>query len=278
MGVGLEGQLGNGVKDGNGSPSTLVPVQGGLAFTQLAAGENHTCGITSSGAAYCWGYNGQGELGTTTAERCGAGTCSSVPVAVAGGHTFTQLDAEVNTTCGVTAGTGRVLCWGAGYGAAPVEVGAGRAYTQVAVGFDHVCALSGTQAYCRGVNTYGQLGTGGTNPESAFTPVAGGHAFAQVVAGQQYTCGLTTGGTALCWGRNSEGALGSGPLTSTPRPTPAPVSGGLSFTALSAGQAHACGRATDGRLYCWGNDSFGQVGDGVPGGNHVQPTRVIRQL
>jgi len=281
MGTGLEGELGNGIVTGDGSPDELVAVQGGLAFTQLSAGDNHTCGITADGAAYCWGLNSQGQLGTTFTDPCpgtGAGMCSTVPRAVAGGHTFTRLDSYANTTCGVTAGAGRVLCWGFPYGATPVEVGAGRVYTQVAVGFDHVCALSGTQVYCRGANSYGQLGTGGTNQENAFVPVVGGNAFAQVVAGQHYTCGLTTGGAALCWGRNSEGVLGSGALTSDPRPTPTPVSGGLTFTAISGGQAHACGRAADGRLYCWGNDSFGQVGDGTVGGIRPQPTRVIRQL
>ncbi len=276
MGVGLEGQLGNGVRNGTGSPNALVPVQGGLTFTQLASGGAHICGITSSGAAYCWGYSDRGQLGAPAPE-CG-GFCSSLPLAVSGGHTFSRLDAEGSVTCGVTAGTGRLLCWGLGYGTTPVEVGAERVYTQVAVGFDHVCALSGTQVYCRGVNTYGQLGTGETVQQNALTPVVGGNAFAQVVAGQHYTCGLTTGGAAFCWGRNSEGVLGSGPITEAPRPTPTPVSGGLTFTALSGGLAHVCGRATDGRLYCWGNDSFGQIGDGILNGIRPQPTRVMRQL
>ena len=81
------------------------PAAPGFTFTALAAGLNHTCGLTPSGLAYCWGRNSSGELGDDTSID------SASPVAVGGGHTFQTLTAGDRHTCGVT--TDRVAyCWG----------------------------------------------------------------------------------------------------------------------------------------------------------------------
>jgi alpha-tubulin suppressor-like RCC1 family protein len=82
-----------------------------------------------------------------------------------------------------------------------------------------------------------------------------------LTAGGGYTCGLTSGGVAYCWGRNVSGQLGDG--TTTYRLTPVPVAGRLIFTSLSAGGSHTCGLATTGAAYCWGWNGFGQLGDGT---------------
>jgi alpha-tubulin suppressor-like RCC1 family protein len=105
-GSGEQGQLGNGTT----ALSQLTPtaVSSGLTFSALTAGHWHTCGVTTSGKAYCWGSNYSGELGvgTTTLDQ-------STPVAVSGGHTFTMLVAATggSQTCGITT-SGQALCWG----------------------------------------------------------------------------------------------------------------------------------------------------------------------
>jgi alpha-tubulin suppressor-like RCC1 family protein len=82
-----------------------VAVSGGLAFQALSAGDYHTCGLTTSGAAYCWGLNVSGQLGDgTTANRAS-------PVAVSGGLVFQALRAGRYHTCGLTA-SGAGYCWG----------------------------------------------------------------------------------------------------------------------------------------------------------------------
>jgi alpha-tubulin suppressor-like RCC1 family protein len=93
-----------------------------------------------------------------------------------------------------------------------------------------------------------------------------------VAAGDQHTCALIAGGEAWCWGANSNGQLGRGTIGGS-SPTPAAVGGGLSFVALTAGTAHTCGRTTNGSLYCWGGNAFGQLGDGTQS-DRATPVRV----
>ncbi len=74
--------------------TTPRPVAGGLRFRVLAAGSEHTCGITPEGSTYCWGLNDLGQLGTTAAnESCPRGPCSRVPVRVQTERTFRALTA-----------------------------------------------------------------------------------------------------------------------------------------------------------------------------------------
>jgi alpha-tubulin suppressor-like RCC1 family protein len=280
-GRGEAGQLGavasrGCVLDGGTFPCSLVPVavQGGLAFAQVFAGGAHTCALTREGSAYCWGYNGTGQLGNGTT------TNTSVPVAVSGGRTFASLDAGANHTCGIT-GSGAAYCWGSnergqlGDGtttarSAPVAVSGGQTFQSMTAGgfnFGHTCGLTtGGAAYCWGDNERGQLGTGTSDVAPHPTPaaVAGGTTFAALTAGLgRHTCGLTGTGAAHCWGENTFGALGNG--SSAHSSVPVAVSGGHTFVQLKAGGfiGHTCGITTSGAAYCWGENERGQVGDGT---------------
>jgi alpha-tubulin suppressor-like RCC1 family protein len=82
----------------------------------------------------------------------------------------------------------------------------------------------------------------------------------QATAGRDYSCGLTGGQLAYCWGANYAGALGNG--TTNQSLIPAAVTGGLHFRQIDAGNEHACGVTTDNRAYCWGDNELGQLGDG----------------
>ena len=79
-------------------------------------------------------------------------------------------------------------------------------------------------------------------------------------AGSDFTCGVTTGGAAYCWGYNADGELGNGDTTT--RAAPVAVAGGLSFATVSAGYRFACGVTTSGAAYCWGYNALGQLGNG----------------
>ena len=147
--------------------------QGDVRTTQLpsvSVGSIHNCGVTTAGAAYCWGWNGFGQLGN------GTNTKSNVPVAVTGGLTFQSVSAGLQHSCGVTT-AGTAYCWGEnkhgrfGNGTetnsnVPVAVTGGLTFQSVSGGFYHSCGVTtaGT-AYCWGNNRYGLLGNG-TNTNS----------------------------------------------------------------------------------------------------------------
>jgi alpha-tubulin suppressor-like RCC1 family protein len=98
--------------------------------------------------------------------------------------------------------------------------------------------------------------------------VVGGLSFATISAGIGYTCALTTGGAAYCWGYNASGQLGDG--TTTERDSPVAVLGSMTFVSVStggdaAGNGHACGLTASGAAYCWGANETGQLGIGTYG-------------
>src|SRR5207249_3018598 len=167
-----------------------------LQWLSVSANTGFTCGVTSSGAAYCWGDNSAGQLGIGTQhspDSCsaiGSYGCSTVPVAVIGGLSFSSV-------------TG----WG-----------------------QHGCGLSTTgAAYCWGDNPAGQLGIGTTDGPEHCSPygdpcstvpvaVSGGLTFSFLSVGGRHACGLTTTGAAYCWGFNSVGQLGDGSNNSSSVP------------------------------------------------------------
>jgi alpha-tubulin suppressor-like RCC1 family protein len=93
--------------------------------------------------------------------------------------------------------------------------------------------------------------------------VAGGRRFRQVRAGYYFTCAITPFDAAFCWGKNDEGQLGDGTLVPEGRATPVRVLGGLEWRQLSAGGDHTCGVTQTDRVYCWGVNRYGHLGDGT---------------
>jgi alpha-tubulin suppressor-like RCC1 family protein len=257
------GQLGDGTTTQRLTPAA---VQGSLVFTALTAGGQHTCGVASAGAPYCWGNNDNGEIGDGTSL-----TNRLTPVAVQGGLAFTALSAGFQHTCGVTS-AGAAYCWGLningqlGNGTASQRVttpnAVGGVFTVVTAGYYHTCGLTTAgAAFCWGSNSNGQLGDGTTNQRPSPVLVQGGLVFTAVSAGSSHTCGLTNAGAVYCWGLNGSGQLGDG--TTTQRLTPVAVQGGLVFAALSAGGFHTCGMTGAGAAYCWGDNSTASLGDGT---------------
>jgi alpha-tubulin suppressor-like RCC1 family protein len=136
-------------------------------------------------------------------------------------------------------------------------------FVTIAAGGSHTCALdAGGLAWCWGSNTRGELGRGGADSLANAAPdtVVGGLRFQAIADGPSYTCGLTTGGFAYCWGTNEFGQLGLGGPDSLPQTSPAPVIGGSKFTALVAGYQHTCALTAQGAAFCWGKNEFGELG------------------
>ena len=136
-------------------------------------------------------------------------------------------------------------------------------FTSVSAGDSHTCGVTTRHAaYCWGWQLDGRLGnnTPGSDYQTIPSPVFGGLAFSSVSAGVRHTCGVTTDQAAYCWGRVSEGELGSG-STTTFAPAPVQVSGAIAFSSISAGHDYTCAISTSGAAYCWGLNDRGQLGD-----------------
>ncbi|MGH9258607.1 MAG: RCC1 domain-containing protein [Acidimicrobiales bacterium] len=243
------GQLGNG-DVAAAAQRVPVHVSPGLKFAAVSAGEQHTCGLTPAGVAYCWGRNARGELGngsTLTTYPYAVTT----PAPVVGGLTFRSIGAGIDHTCGLTT-SGQAVCWGANY--------------------------------------VGQLGQGSissTEDVTAPAAVVGGHLFATLVTGGWHSCGITGSGIAYCWGDNVLGQLGTGTANPNdpwvfpplPRgiPSPQQVLDGP-YASIAVGRLHTCAVALTGTGYCWGYGGSGELGTGSGGGINATPMPIAGGL
>jgi alpha-tubulin suppressor-like RCC1 family protein len=242
------------------------------AFTQVSAGGDFNCGLTSDGRAYCWGTNSNGELGDGTRES------RNVPTAVSGGLVFRNIAAGSFHTCGVTTDD-RLYCWGSnqfgrlGDGTTedrlvPTRVKGQRSYAIASVGYFHTCALAQAdhRAFCWGFNGNGQLGDGSKTERHSPVAVAGGRTFKQLDAGTVHTCAVTPVNQAFCWGSDFRGELGDGGTTPQDRTAPSLVAGKHAFIQISAGAQNTCALTTAKQAFCWGH---GPTGDGTLHGWYV---------
>jgi hypothetical protein len=214
-------------------------------WKQISLGSQHTCAISLDDKAYCWGFNGSGQLGNGN-----TGTDSTTPVAV--------------STSGALAG---------------------KAILRISVGNSHSCVLaSDNQVYCWGSNSYGELGNGNTGTISnvpvtiSMSGVLSGKTIKQISARQSNTCVIASDDKAYCWGGNSYGQLGNG-TTGTSSNVPVTVSAGgvlsgKSISNIAVGDYHVCVISFDGQVFCWGNNNSGQLGNGITGTNSNVPVAV----
>jgi alpha-tubulin suppressor-like RCC1 family protein len=148
--------------------------------------------------------------------------------------------------------------------------------------FFHGCAASpsGT-AQCWGDNASGQLGNGATADSGAPVPVSNLTTVVELAVGRAFSCARRQNGSVTCWGGNASGQLGDG--TTTGRTTPATNVMGLPAApiALATGASHACARFADGTGACWGNNAYGQLGDGSQNDRRTavtMPVNAIEQI
>ncbi len=258
-------QLGSGA-----ALSSSVPVRvSGLAsgVRAIAAGGSVTCALTAQGAVKCWGLGGR--LGDGTARD------SSVPVAVSGLASGVRAIAAASFHTCVLTGGGGVECWGMssqgqlGNGTTassrvPVAVsGLESGVRAIFTGFWHTCAvMTGGALKCWGVDADGEFGDGRTTNSSVPVEVRGlASGLRAFTGGGSHTCALTAEGKIDCWGDNGLGQLGDG----TTRDSSVPVEvRGLTDanTAITAGLGHTCALSSDGLVTCWGDNAYGQLGNG----------------
>lgn len=277
-------QLGNG--GANTDAGLPVEVAGGHTdWATVSAGGFFTCARRTTGRLYCWGADTFGAVGN------GAPNANvSTPVEVAGNRTdWRQVSAGNDHVCAKRS-TGRLYCWGNdGTGAvgngpgtqsqsSPVQVAGGATtWSQVSAGFLFTCARrTNGRLYCWGDDGNGEQGNGpGIQFQFAPAEVVGGFTdWTSVAAGVDHACGRRGTGRLFCWGLNNHGQVGIGSVNQS-RPSPVQVAGGhTDWRQVSLGDRSTCARRANGRLYCWGFDNTGQIGNGLPNTDVSSPVEV----
>ncbi len=285
-GGGANGRLGNGAATDSNVPvlvTTLgTPMENKTIVAIAAAGARHTLALDSDGVVYSWGLGVNGQLGrSSTAD-------SNIPVAV----TTTGTSMAGKTAASLATGlihsvvvdtTGAVHGWGyntfgrLGDGTttqrnAPVASIVGMP-TALVAGGNHSLALDANgRAYAWGPGGDGQIGDGSTS--NANTPVGvstsgvlSGKSLISVAGGDWYSLALDSAGVIYAWGQNTNGQLGDNSTTSRDEPVVVTTAGtpmaGKTIVAIAAGGGHSLALDTDGQVYAWGSNSWGQLGYGV---------------
>jgi alpha-tubulin suppressor-like RCC1 family protein len=219
--------------------------------SHVSAGGGDSCALTLSGSMLCWGDDGSGELGdgatthsSCTALRGGTTDCSSTPVTVASSTAIAAITSGVGHTCALHT-DGTISCWGSNESG---QLGDGTLSHTIA----STCAMGW---------------------DCSFSPVdVGGVTDAiAVAAGGDHTCALHPAGVVSCWGLDAAGQLGDGPATHTTcsatgasldcSPDAVAVVGVNDAVEIATGAGHACVRRASGGLACWGDNTYGQLGN-----------------
>ena len=170
---------------------------------------------------------------------------------------------------GVLTAAAAMASFGAGAASSRVVSSAGTRAAAIAIGTNHTCALTRSGAVrCWGGNSHGQLGDGTTTHR--YTPVAVtglGSGVRAIAAGADYTCAVTSASRLKCWGWNRYGQLGDGTRIDRHRPVAVTgLAGGV--TEVAAGAGFTCALTQTGGAKCWGDNAFGQLGDGTTTERH----------
>lgn len=234
-GANQNGQLGDGTTTNRLLPSP-VDASGPLAGRNIidgGSGQNHSVVLTTDGRLFSWGWNTVGQLGT---GGFGTGSSTTRPVAV------DQSGAL-----------------------------AGQHVVAVSVGGSHALALTaGGGVFGWGANTSGQLGDGSASDRNvpvatSMTGVLAGKPVVALATGGSHSLALCEDGTLAAWGLNGSGQLGNGTQVNSTLPVAVDQTGVLSrkrVIAIAAGSVSSYALCSDGTVVAWGDNSFGQLGDG----------------
>lgn len=283
-GDGDEGQLGTGSTKFQDKP---VRVPGPSNWAMVSTGYGHSCGVRTDHTLWCWGSNTEGTLGDgTTTNRLR-------PTQVGSDHDWSTAAAGSAHTCGIR--TDHTLwCWGwngsgqlgnpaAGRSATtPVQVGTAADWTSVSLSnSDNLGYTCGTRAdgslWCWGSDRDGQLGVGSKGPDRETpVPVGTGSQWSSVTV-DKLSCALRVDHSLWCWGDGGGRGIGDG--SAADRLLPTRVVGPADWTGVSTGGwAHRCGVRSDHSAWCWGDGTWGKLGDGLEqGATTPQMVRALKR-
>ncbi|MFG2112171.1 Ig-like domain repeat protein [Streptomyces sp. NPDC048718] len=274
-GRGDSGQLGDGANTNSSTP-VEVDIPDGVEITDIDAGFDFGYALTSEGRVLAWGANYYGQLGDGTTTSRPTPVYTDLPA----GTRITDISGGGNQTLAVTSDH-RLLVWGynnrgqLGDGTTttrtrPVELtlpGGAEAESVTAGPYHSLVLTTDGRVYGWGYNAYGQLGDGTeTNslvPVQALVP-DGVRFTALSNRGHYFSLGLTTDGRVYAWGFNtSSGFLGDGTSTNRSTPVRTLIPDDVKITQIDAGSGHSLALTSEGRIYAWGYNGDGPIGDGT---------------
>lgn len=262
------GQLGNGKTSSSSKP---VPVSGlgigsGIVAVASAGAGTYSLALEADGTVLAWGDNSQGELGTgnfaddlTPTPVVGLGPGSGV-VAIAAGVESLALKAD-----------GAVLAWGGSASLTkPSQVsglGPGSGVTAISSYGTSMALKRDGSVWAWGLNSFGQLGDGTTQSSDTPVQVSGlgaGSGVVAIAAGQLHSMALKSDGAVLAWGYGGDGELGTGNTDGSLIPIQVPGLGpGSGAVRIAAGGGDSFAIEKSGSVLAWGNNVYGELGDGT---------------
>jgi alpha-tubulin suppressor-like RCC1 family protein len=255
-----------GMNNGIGTGAFNVPrrVMGLPPIAQVAISTNdliysatHACAVATDGSVWCWGFNGRSQLGVAGM------TNSATPVQAMLSSQAQQLAIGDHVTCALLA-TREVMCWGGGdegrlgdgtepFARAEPALVPVSDVVGISAHAGTVCARTAIgELYCWGQNHAGQL-VGHTALSAAAPVKLPFRDVRSIGVGFDHACALE-GDVVYCWGRDR---------TDRPRPTTAATVALQAVDSLHAAGGHTCAHRTDNTIYCWGENTYGQLGDGT---------------
>lgn len=264
-------------------------------WVQVEAGAAHAIGLKRDGTIWTWGANEAGQLGIDSTNHN-----SSTPVRVGEDSAWVEVRAGGHFSLARRA-DGTIWAWGTnnhgqlGIGVSgntgansfrrvPVMVGTDTDWAAISAGAFHGLALkSNGTLWAWGRNHFGQLGLGtgstdGRDNSNTNRPAQIGAAsdWRAIEAGTSHSFAIKTSGVLWGWGANFFGQLGNGQMglpgstNSANLSSPTPLAGGQTWRLVDASD-HSLGMTTDGNIWAWGLNNFGQVGDGSGNNNRSTP-------
>ncbi|MCF6148527.1 MAG: hypothetical protein E3K37_07705 [Candidatus Kuenenia sp.] len=254
----------------------------GIVNPQISGGWTHTIALDSDGKLWAWGYNEDGQLGDGTNDS------QTIPVAVQ----MNELTIITAVDCGgdhsmALDSNGRVWAWGyngdgqlggateADNSNVPLQIQNLTDIIAISAGGEHCMALaSDGSVYTWGANSDGQLGNGTDEGSSTPTKIIGLPAIKGISAGEAHSLAVTEDGFVYAWGINDEGQIGNGEKSAgIPVVNPVQIQNLTNIDAVCGGTSFSLALDIDGKVWAWGLNDEGQLGDGT-NANSTTPVEV----